>query len=125
MRKSIFIAILLVVCGIIHGYGQGIAVYPTPSYNILVDGYANFRQSTLSQPLFQPAEKRVLDVEVKTPSTTSECQATVWVYSLDNLTVLGPFTVNCSEPLQVVIDEKEWGVLIDTDEELIVSVSIN
>jgi len=28
MRKSIFIAILLVVCGIIHGYGQGIAVYP-------------------------------------------------------------------------------------------------
>jgi hypothetical protein len=124
MKKIVFVTILLITCCITRGYDQGIPVYPIPSYDISVDGFANFRQNTLSQTLMQPAEKRILDVEVKTQSASSDCQATAWVYSLDNTTVLGPFTVNCNSPLQTGIDDRAWGVLIDTDEELIVSVSI-
>ena len=124
MKKTFFITIMMIAFGIIHGYGQGTPLYPIPSYNITVNGFANFQENTLSQTHVQPAEKRMLYVEVKTPSTSSDCQATAWVYSLDNTTVLGPFTVDCSEPLQVGIDDRAWGVLIDTDEELIVSVWI-
>jgi hypothetical protein len=125
MKKTFLFTIMLVSLGFIHSYSQGIPVYPIPSYNVSVNGYANFMENTQSQIIVYPAEKREVDVEVKTPSGSSDCQATAWVYSLDNTTVLGPFAVDCNEPLQVEIDDRAWGVLIDTDEELLVSVWIN
>jgi hypothetical protein len=103
-------------------------VYPIPSYNIEVNGYANFTQSTLNQAQLrvQPMEKVEMNVIIKSSSGSTDCQATVWVYSLDNNTVLGPFTVSCDQLLQVSIDTSEsWGVLVDTDEDLLVSVWVN
>ena len=75
MKKTFFITIMMIAFGIIHGYGQGTPLYPIPSYNITVNGFANFQENTLSQTHVQPAEKRMLYVEVKTPSTSSDCQA--------------------------------------------------
>ena len=123
MKKIILISILFVaILGCIYTYAQVIPIYPIPSFNIDVNGYANFRENRQSESLMQTEGKRVIDVEVKTPSGDENCQATVWVYSLDYTIVLGPFTVNCSEPLSVTIDNREWGVLIESNEELIVDV---
>jgi hypothetical protein len=52
----------------------------------------------------------------------TNCEATVWVYNLDQNTVLGPYTVNCGETLTVEIDEREWGVLVESEEGVIVDV---
>jgi hypothetical protein len=127
MKNTFFITIIMIACCVTRGYDQGLQIYPIPSINIAVNGFANFRQNSLSQALVNPAEKRDVDVEVSTPSPSisTDCQATVWVYTLDNQTVLGPFTVDCNEPLQVGIDDRLWGVLIETNEELLVSVWIN
>ena len=126
MKKTFFITVVMVVLGFIHGYGQGLQVYPIPSYNVDVNGFANFQENTQSQAIVQPADKRVLDVQVKSVSGSNDCQATIWVYTLDNSILLGPYTVYCNQPYQVAIDPSElWGVLVDMDEDLLVSVWID
>ena len=94
------------------------------SIYVQVTSNAVFKETHQSQISIRPAEKRVLDVQVKSTSSLSECQATVWVYSLDLTTVLGPYTVSCSQPLQVEIDERDWGVYVSTEQNLLVSVWI-
>lgn len=61
---------------------------------------------------------------VVTSVGTKSCTATVWVYSLDQTTVLGPYTVTCGQTLSVPIDERQWGVLVESEEEVIVDVWI-
>lgn len=61
---------------------------------------------------------------VVTSVGTKNCTATVWVYSLDQTTVLGPYTVTCGQTLSVPIDERQWGVLVESEEEVIVDVWI-
>ena len=126
MKKVIlFTAILLMACVFMDGYPQGIPTYPIPSYNITVDGYANFRENYHSVNLKQTKEKREVNVHVKSVFGSQGCQATVWVYSLDQTTILGPYTVNCDETLVVQIDERDWGVLVESEEEITVDVWFN
>jgi hypothetical protein len=128
MKKITGLALFIFILSCTDAKSQGGPVYPIPSYNIEVNGYANFTQSTLNQAQLrvQPMEKVEMNVIIKSSSGSTDCQATVWVYSLDNNTVLGPFTVSCDQLLQVSIDTSEsWGVLVDTDEDLLVSVWVN
>ncbi|MCX6278497.1 MAG: hypothetical protein NT004_10405, partial [Bacteroidetes bacterium] len=70
-------------------------------------------------------EKR--DVHVKITDQSSgggNCGATVWIYSLDGLDVLGPFSVLCSETLVTAIDERAWGVLVQSNDDIVVDVWI-
>jgi hypothetical protein len=53
------------------------------------------------------------------------CQATVCVYSLDGQTILGPYTVYGGEILSVPIDDREWGVYVESDDEITVDVWIS
>jgi hypothetical protein len=123
MKKLLSISILLiVVMGIKPSNAQNIPTYPIPSYNVDVNGYANFREGTTTQTLDSPEEKRVVNIEVRVPTSNQDCQATVWIYTLDYTTVLGPYTVNCNEPLSVTIDDRKWGVLVETNETLSFSV---
>jgi hypothetical protein len=123
MKKLLSISILLiVVMGFNPSNAQNIPTYPIPSYNVEVNGYANFREGTITHNQDSPEEKRVVNVEVKVPAINQDCQATVWIYTLDYTTVLGPYTVNCNEPLSVPIDDREWGVLVETNETLSVSI---
>ena len=127
MKKVIFFSILFIgLLGCIKNYAQGIPVYPIPSSDIYVNGIADFRESQSDSPL-QTEGKRVINVEIKTPLGRGDesSQARIWVYCLDNTTVLGPYMVESSEPLSVLIDGREWGVLVATDDELIVSVWID
>ena len=126
MKKILFISIFFIASlSWAHSNAQGITVYPIPSFNVNINSLTNFRENRISQSLMQTEGKRVLDVEVKTPSNGLNCQATVWVYTLDYSTVLGPFTINCGEPLSVVIDDSQWGVLIEPESEVTVDVWFN
>jgi hypothetical protein len=128
MKKITGIALFIFMLSCNDAKSQGVPVYPIPSYNIEVNGYANFTQNTLNpgQLRVQPMEKVEMNVIIKSSSGSTDTQATVWVYSLDSKTVLGPFTVSSDQPLQVSIDISEsWGVLVDTDEDLLVSVWMN
>lgn len=103
-------------------FGQVIPTYPIPSYGVQVSGYANFREG-YHNPAKSTREKMTANVVVTSVGTKS-CTATVWVYSLDQTTVLGPYTVTCGQTLSVPIDERQWGVLVESEEEVIVDVWI-
>jgi hypothetical protein len=126
MKKIMFISILFVASlNWSHSNAQGIAVYPIPAFNVNINFPVNFREVRLNQSLMQTEEKRELDVEVKTPTNGLNCQATVWVYTLDYRTVLGPYTISYGVPLSVAIDESQWGAFIEPDSEMTVNVWIN
>lgn len=125
MKKIFFISIILVAfIGIIRAYSQVMPIYPIPSFNIRVNGYANFREDYHSENSKQSKAKREVDVQVKSVTGTGNCNATVWIYSLDHTTLLGPFAVNCDEILVTPIDDREWGVLVESEEDIIVDVWI-
>jgi len=51
--------------------------------------------------------------------------ATVWIYSLDGLDILGPYYLACGNTLEVEIDDREWGALVESDMDINVSVWID
>ena len=123
MKKIFYVSVILItVFGFLQGLSQNIPTYPIPSYNIRVIGNANFQENYRDCNSDQILEKREVNVHIRSAISDPNCQATVWVYSLDQTTVLGPFTVNCGETLTVAIDDGEWGVLVESDEEIIVDV---
>ena len=124
MKRSFSLAFFLVfLLSVFNSYTQNIPVYPIPSYNVAVNGYANFKNNL--QSIKNPIKaKQELDVQVRSGSGTHNCTAIVWVYSLDQTTVFGPYTVTCGQTLSVPIDERQWGVLVESEEEVIVDVWI-
>ena len=94
------------------------AQYPIPSNNVSVRERANFQES-------QPERgKRKINVWVQCNGSgfVGTCQATVWIYSLDGQTVFGPYTVYGGETLTIPIDDREWGVYIQTNNNITVDV---
>jgi hypothetical protein len=125
MKKIFFISIILVIgIGCIRAYSQIIPTYPIPSFDIKVNGYANFREEDHSLGSDQTEARREVDVQVKSGSGSYGGQVTVWVYTLDRTTVLGPFTVYCDDLFTTAIDYREWGVLVESEEDIIVDVWI-
>jgi hypothetical protein len=126
MMKGIILAviILITITGSFRGNTQNIPTYPIPSKDISVNGLAIFQENYHIWNINQFREKRDLNVHPRSVSGSQNCQSTVWVYSLDGLDKLGPFTVLCGETLTVEIDEREWGVLIETGSETLVDVWI-
>ena len=122
MKKLLFLSMLLFITGIQAMMGQN----PIPSYNFPVSRQANFvEQRPILTTSDNSREKR--QVIVKTTCVGSEisnCSATVWVYSLDGTTVYGPFTMYGGQTLRVDIDDREWGVYVTTDDQIVVDVWI-
>lgn len=124
MKRSFSFAIFLVfLLSCYNSYAQNIPVYPIPSYDVTVTGYANFKDNLHVQK--NPVKaRRDIHVQVRSGTESLNCQATVWIYSLDQTTVLGPYTVTCGQTLTVSIDERQWGVLVESEEAVIVDVWI-
>jgi len=59
-----------------------------------------------------------------TSSGGSSCPAQIWIFSLDRLDILGPYTLNPGETLIVEIDEREWGVTSESACQVTLSVWI-
>jgi hypothetical protein len=55
---------------------------------------------------------------------SSSSVATVWVYSLDLQDIIGPYTVYGGETIYVDIDEREWGVIVQSEDHVEVDVWI-
>jgi len=111
---------------VITGVSQNGKPYPIPSFNVLVNGEANF-QETNCNPGNPVKEKSTIHIRIH-PKTleTDSCYGTVWIYSLDGQIVLGPYSLNCGETLSVQIDSsREWGVFVISNIELVIDVWID
>jgi hypothetical protein len=119
MKKLILFLMILTL-------GAGInlqAAKPIPSYKEKVSRVANFKEKHLGD--FGPDNgikgKRYMVVvaQVAGPSKTP---ITIWVYSLDLRDIMGPYTVEGSGEIEVPIDGREWGVLVQCEDKCSVSV---
>lgn len=125
MTMIAIVLLMLLSFGSSNIYSQNFPVYPIPSYNIQVDGYADFMNQFSTAQKNNNKAKRDVIVHLKSAAEPSQpCQATVWVYSLDLTTILGPYSLSCGNELRVEIDEREWGVFVESDDEVIVDVWI-
>jgi hypothetical protein len=125
MKKKInLILCFLIVAGSISG--QQLNPYPIPSYDVPVDSTsACFTETAQAMRSGESLEKRQVHVViVSNGAENPPCEATVWIYSIDGLDVLGPFIVACGGHLDVPIDDREWGVYVVTDDEILVDVWI-
>jgi len=134
MKKELILAVLLLL---LFGLQKAFCQYPIPSYNVNVTSWANFQEHPLSSGVStrnsnnaggvgSPMAKRNMNVQVNCCgfASTDSCKATVWVYSLDGETILGPFTVYGGDILSVPIDDRDWGVIVSTEVDITVDVWI-
>jgi hypothetical protein len=134
MKKIAFLIVFILLCCTIQ---QAFCQYPIPSYNVQVTGWAVFKDGGIipgsnnvinlnKNRIFSSLAKRTMDIKFNCPGTTlmGNCQATVWVYSLDGTTILGPFYVNGGDVLSVPIDDRDWGVVVKSDDDVSVDVWI-
>jgi hypothetical protein len=115
---------ILSLSGLSGSFAQKLPTYPIPSYNVTVDSLANFRELTNSETSDVCDGKREINVQVKPKGGTGLCSATVWIYSIDQSTILGPYMVSCGSTLTIEIDDREWGVLVESEDEVLVDVWI-
>ena len=123
MKKNVIISALFVFFSITLMSQTG-PNYPIPSYNVPIDsGYALFQECGNIVSIDKTREKRDIYVtNILRVTGISDCRSQVWIYSLDGLDILGPYAVLCGETLTVEIDERDWGVLVETDSDILVDV---
>ena len=117
MKKIIPIFLLLSAAGSLVR-----AQNPIPSFDVPVFPSATFHESSpdRSDP-DRSLEKRVIHVVVYgSPSG----MANITLYSLDSVTVLGPYVRYGGQSLEQEIDEREWGVSVTSEDEMYVDVWI-
>lgn len=117
--KTMIVFILMIFLG--AGY-QLQASQPIPSYNDPVSHRADFKEKHHNNdPKFDPKGKRnmIIIAQVIGPA---KLPVVGWVYSLDKQDILGPFTIVDDQELSVPIDDRLWGVLIECDAKVLVSV---
>lgn len=122
-KKLLPVVLLFFLCGFQQAFSQ----FPIPSYNVTVTSKANFQETQTSIGLVaSPMAKRTMNIKINCAGISSNgtCQATVWVYSLDGQTILGPFTAYGGEVLSVPIDGRAWGVIVSTEDDITVDVWI-
>ncbi len=118
--KKIFLFTLLLIA---FGAAKLNAQSPIPSFNVMVYPATRFQESLeLTNNCLPSKGKRIMVITV---NGTHQGSAVVYVYSLDGLTVFGPYTVNGGQTLFVEIDNRPWGVIVQGNESIIVDVWIN
>ncbi len=108
-----------------HSTGSGIATFLIPSYNVSVQGYVEFEEGYPGSLPDQPLGRRELNIRTKPHGNSLlECDVTVWVFTLDRRTILGPYSMSCDDILNVGIDDNAWGALVYSEYEILVDVWI-
>jgi len=102
---------------------QTLKSYPIPSYNVIVNGFASFQeyQNGGTTPSDKKKTIRVATTSLKSLSTFN---MTVFAYSLDRQDRLGPFYITAGEDLSIAVDDRDWGLLIKSENEAVVDVWI-
>lgn len=113
--------LLLNLVVILTGFTSLMAQNPIPSYDFPVYRIANFQENAK-----MTLGRRKMNVQVQCVSFAMEnCFATVYIYRLDGRIKYGPYTVYGGETLSVDIDDNEWGVLVESDDHVKVSIWID
>jgi hypothetical protein len=122
MKTKRILLLIFMMCG----SKLMLAQYPIPSWSIDVCKQATFEeQSGLNESPAIILAKRMVDVHVTSKKASqSSYVAAVWIYSLDRTTIFGPYYMVDDETKQVEIDDRLWGVYVETDEEITVDVWI-
>lgn len=97
---------------------------PIPSYDVLVNTQGTFTESFDGGAVTDGKRKVLITGTSTSESTSPVCHATVYVGSTDMQTILGPFALTCGVTLEVEIDDRQWGVLVNSDTAIIISVWI-
>ena len=119
--KKILCFLFLLFAAITSNYAQ----HPIPSYGVKVNPTAAFTEQ--SNCLLKAAgimAKREINIKV-TCSGTLSCNANIWIYSLDGQNIYGPFQVAGGETFTFPIDDREWGVLVESEDDVLVDVWID
>lgn len=106
------IVISLFLCN--GAYAQNFPTYSIPSFNVQVDSTTNFVEGDGPSKSNQAKERRQVNVVIKSETQQGGVKAAVYVYRIDRTKCYGPFEILPDVPLLVVIDEEEWGVVIDS-----------
>ena len=125
MKKVIVISLFFAFLSI-SLLAQAVKPWPIPSFMVPIDSsFARFQEDIHRYSTDASREKRDIHVKIIGHSSKTQiCQAQVWIYSLDGLDILGPYTVFCGGTLVVEIDGREWGVLVQTNSSVLVDVWI-
>lgn len=120
MKRLVTLSMLFLI-----GIKMCFAQYPIPSFNAVVDQRGTFKELLQKQQSCQlPELQRYIHVKYKTTKTLSD-EITVYVCSLDGQTTYGPYNLGPGQTLTVAIDEREWGVAIFSDTEVVLDVWID
>ena len=125
MLHPLFLVCILLCFGL-NSNGQSMKPYPIPSWNVAVNGNSLFRESPAMGDSLTDVKKivNIKNICIKAPNDPEPCNISIYLYSLDGLTILGPFYPACGETLSQEVDDRDWGVLIHSDCEITVDVWI-
>ena len=105
---------------------QNFPIYPIPSYNVTVNGGAGFMNQFCPSQINNKKEKRDIHIHlVSSLGPGMPCRVSIWVYTLDMTTILGPYGASCDETLTVPIDNRDWGVFIESTVDVLTDVWIS
>ena len=120
--KNIYVLILFVLAAFIN---PAKAQYPIPSYEVTVNGQATFEEN--DQIILPPAStdrtRQLIVHSTVAHLIASAPIISVWLYSLDGQTKRGPYTLDMNYT-EFEIDERPWGVLTVTTQEVLFDVWI-
>ena len=118
MKKSILLVTFFLIST--FGFSQT-KPYPIPSYNVLVSSLTFFQESSSQNN----KAKKDIHVQVNCAGKAdTTCCASVVIYSLGGDFHYGPFRIYCGETLVQPVEEGEWGVAVDSECQVTVSVWI-
>lgn len=121
--KNLLIILLAISASIIFS-SEAVAQYSIPSYSVeIVSDPTTFEEEATdhsqllsTKPIFIQApngkEERKMNVRIRPISPAQSANATIEIYSLDGVDVLGPFYITDAAVFEQVIDEREWGVRV-------------
>ena len=124
MKKLMLLTAIIFFMGFNGLVAQDMKINPIPSFNYPLNGEKALFQERKSNGN-STKEKRDMDIVVSSASQSLQpVFATVWVVKNLGSVVLGPFTVNDNEKLSIGIDNGTWGVMINSEYDVNVSVWI-
>ena len=125
MKNKILLTFLILFAGIAASVAQTYVVNPIPSYNFpMNEPEAIFHEN--KQLVSNNKEKRDMDVVVNTRSTSwIPVLAHVWVFKMSSNTIKGPYHAYPGEKLEVPIGHGKWGVRVQCNESVDVSVWVD
>lgn len=119
MKKLFFLLILGLA-----GTNLAMAQFPIPSYNATADNRTTFTEQAVGFKAKSALDsKRVLIVQRPHNKTLSD-SVMFYAGSLDGTTTLGPYYISSGQTVYIEIDDRSWGIIVYTENEIVLNVWI-